>query len=224
MKNIIIVGAGGFGREVQWLIERINLEKKEWHFAGYVDDGIEKGKQIDDYPVLGGCEYLLDFDKEVYVAVAIGSPVVRKSVVEKLSKNQNIRFPNLIDPSVLTSPRYECGMGNIICAGVILTVDYRMGDFNIINLDCTVGHDVKISSYVTVYPSVNISGCVTIEDMSEIGTGTNIIQGIRIGEKTVIGAGSVVVRDIDGHCTAMGVPCKPINVSQSHQRTCVRGG
>lgn len=209
MKDIVIVGAGGYGREVQWLIERINLYKEEWNFLGYVDDGIEKGKMIDDYPVLGGCDYLLNYEKEIYVTVAIGSAGARKSVVEKLGQKQNIRFPNLIDPSVLTSARYQCGVGNIICAGVILTVDYSIGDFNIINLDCTVGHDVKIASYVTIYPSVNISGCVSIEGMTEIGTGTNIIQGIHIGENTIIGAGSVVVRNIDGHCTAMGVPCRP---------------
>lgn len=209
MKDIVIIGAGGFGREVQWLIERINFEKKEWNLLGYVDDGMKKGELIDEYPVLGGCEYLLNFNEKIHATVAIGSSKTRKSVVEKLLENDNIVFPNLIDPSVLTSSKYECGIGNIICAGTIMTTDYQLGNFNIVNLDCTIGHDVKIFSYVTVFPSVNISGCVTIEDMSEIGTGTNIIQGIHIGMQTIIGAGSVVVRNIDGHCTAMGVPCRP---------------
>lgn len=210
MKDIVIYGAGGFGREVQWLIERINLCKKEWNFIGYVDDGMPKGELIDDYPIIGGCDYLLGYDKKLYVTVAIGCAETRKVVVGKLRKNQNLKFPNLKDPSVLTSSRYQCGMGNIICAGTILTVDYSIGDFNIINLDCTVGHDVEISSYVTVYPSVNISGNVTIESMTEIGTGANIIQGIHIGEAAIIGAGSVVVRNIGGHCTAMGVPCRQL--------------
>lgn len=217
MKDIIIVGAGGFGREVQWLIERINIEKSEWNFIGYIDDGIEKGKQIDDYPVLGGCEYLLNFNKEIFVVIAIGSSKIRKAVAEKLKRNQNIKFPNLIDPDATTSSRYKRGIGNIICAGTVMTTDYSMGDFNIINLDCTIGHDAKIESYVTVYPSVNISGCVAIGSVSEIGTGSNIIQGIHIGEKTIIGAGSVVVRDIEGCCTAMGVPCKP-SISHKEKR------
>lgn len=115
----------------------------------------------------------------------------------------------MIDPAVMTSSRHGLEMENIICAGTIMTIDYSMSDFNIVNLDCTIGHDVKIEYYVTVYPSVNISGCVAIGSVSEIGTGTNIIQEIHIGEKTIIGAGSVVVRDIDGYCTAMGVLCKP---------------
>lgn len=210
MKDLYIVGAGGFGREIQWLVERINLQQKEWHFCGYVDDGIEKGEQINGYPVFGGCEYLLSLDREASIAVAIGPSKTRKTVVKRLKGNKNLRFPNLIDPSVLTSSKCEYGMGNIICAGTVLTVNYHIGDFNIINLDCTVGHDVKISSYVTLYPSVNVSGCVTIGAMSEIGTGANIIQGIHIGEETIVGAGSVVVRNINGHCTAMGVPCRPV--------------
>ncbi len=221
-KEIVIVGAGGFGREVQWLLERINSEKEEWEIVGFVDDGIQIGEQVGGRPVLGGCDSLLQCGREIYAAVAIGSPAVRKSVAEKLRKNRKIRFPNLIDPSVISSSGCVCGEGNIVCAGVIGTVDYNMGDFDIINLDCTIGHDVKLQSYVTVYPGVNISGCVTVGEGTEIGTGSSIIQGISIGAQAIIGAGSVVVRNIGDACTAVGVPCRPISYSGDKNKRSVR--
>lgn len=212
MQDIYIVGAGGFGREVQWLIERINTADQTWTIKGYIDDN-SKGI-VNDYLVVGTIEDFLTLCandmKRRAVVCAIGNSKVRRKVIEKLSICSCIDFPNLIDPSVLMSDRITLGQGNIICAGTILTVNISLGDFNIINLDCTIGHDVVMKDFDTLYPSVNVSGAVTIESCSELGTGAHIIQGLSIGEESIVGAGSVVIRDIPEHCTAVGNPCKVI--------------
>lgn len=211
-ENIVIVGAGGFGREVQWLIERINAQGEQFHLLGYIDDGVECGTIVDGLPVLGNMEYLLSYHDRLAVACAVGSAKTRRSLMNKLQDKANLIFPNLIDPSALCSDRIMMGHGNIICAGNILTVDIRIGDFNIINLDCTIGHDAVFESYITVYPSANISGCVTIGAGTEIGTGSHIIQGITVGSDTVVGAGAVVIREIPSECTVVGNPAKPIKI------------
>lgn len=218
MKQIVIIGAGGFGREVQWLIERINAKELTWQLKGYIDDGIEAGTKINGYPILGGIDYLLEMEEEISVVCAIGSSQTRKKIIEKISNKNNIEFPNLIDPNVQMSNYIELGRGNIICAGSILTVNISVGDFTIVNLDCTVGHDVILNSFVTVYPSVNISGCVKIGQCTEIGTGTKIIQGKTIGNKVIIGAGAVVVRDIDIPGTYVGVPVKAVKYKDGEKK------
>lgn len=213
MKDIVIIGAGGFGREVQWLIERINEENPKanrWNIRGYIDDGKEVGTEINGYRVLGGIDYLKNTKTKLSVVCAIGASKTRKKVIKKISDYQNLEFPNLIDPSVIFSNYVQCGKGNIICAGSILTVNINIADFCIINLDCTLGHDDVLESYVTIYPSVNVSGCVCVGECSELGTGTQIIQGKNIGKGTIIGAGAVVVKDMPDECTAVGSPCKPI--------------
>ena len=214
-QKIYIIGAGGFGREVQWLIERINQAESQWMIEGYVDDNV-KGC-INDYPVVGTLE---DFQKmcaelseKVAVVCAIGNAHIRESVINRLRAVENICFPNLIDPSVIMSERIKFGEGNIICAGNILTVNICIGNFNIINLDCTIGHDVVTGDYVTLYPSVNISGAVTLGQGAEIGTGAHVIQGLSIGDSSIIGAGSVVIRDIPANCTAVGNPCRVIKAN-----------
>lgn len=211
MKQIVIIGAGGFGREVQWLIERINEKKILWEIKGYIDDGMEVGTQINGYTVLGGIQTLADTKEKISVVCAIGSAKTRKEIVEKLLCNDNLEFPNLIDPSVQMSKYVNLGKGNIICAGNILTVNIAIKDFTILNLDCTTGHDVVINSFVTVYPSVNISGCVTIGENVEVGTGTQIIQGKNICANTIVGAGTVVVKNIESEGIYVGIPAKPIN-------------
>lgn len=216
VKDIIIIGAGGFGREVQWLIERINEKEKEktgeaaWNILGYVDDGMEAGTMVNDYPVLGGTDDLLKSEKGTAVVCAIGAAAVREKLVKKIRKNPVFTFPNLVDPSVQMSKRIDLGEGNLICAGNILTVNISIADFCIINLDCTFGHDIKMDSFVTVYPGVHISGCVCVGTCSELGTGSQIIQGKQIGKHVIVGAGSVVVKDIPDDCTAVGNPCNPI--------------
>lgn len=216
MKDIVIIGAGGFGREVQWLLERINEQyckehgEPEWNILGYIDDGVKSGTQINDLPVLGTTDELADRNEVTAVACAIGSSKVRKRVIEKIKRNKKLIYPNLIDPSVLKSDRITWGEGNIICAGNILTVNITVENFCIINLDCTIGHDAILGSYTTIYPSVNVSGCVRTGECVELGTGVQVIQGREIGENTIIGAGAVVVKDIPQNCTAVGAPCQPI--------------
>lgn len=211
MKKLFIIGAGGFGRETAWLVERINKVTPLWEIEGFLDDNeILHGTVQDGYPVLGGCSSLKKVKEEIYVVVAIGSPGAKKAVVEKLTEYEHVHFVTLTDPSVICSERVEIGEGSIICAGTILTTDLRIGKHVIINLDCTVGHDVAIGDYTTIYPSANISGNVTVGEGAELGTGTQIIQGKCIGDRTVLGAGAVVIKDIDSDCTAVGSPAKVV--------------
>ena len=211
MKKIYIVGAGGFGREIVWLIERINEETPTWDIAGFIDDDVSiHGKAENGYWVLGGCEYFSKIKEEVWVVCSIGCANVRKQVIQKLQKYENINYATLIDPSVIKSKRVIIGEGSIVCAGSIITVNVSIGNHVIVNLDCTIGHDANICDYVTLYPSVNISGNVMIEENVELGTGTQIIQGKRIGKGTIVGAGAVIVTDLPPKCTAVGCPAKPI--------------
>lgn len=209
MKKILIVGAGGFGREVLFLIERCNKKKLIYNEILFIDDGHNVGDKVSNHTVIGNIEDLKEWNEHVDVAIAIGSAKVRRKIVESLMKNKNLNFPNLIDPSAMVDGNH-IGKGNIICANNIFTVDYKLGDFNIINLACTIGHDVRMENYITVYPGVNISGNVTINCEVEIGTGSKIIQGKTINEKVIIGAGAVVTQDIEMNVTAVGIPAKKI--------------
>ncbi len=210
MKKILIFGAGGVGREVQWLIERINQKSPVWQIEGYLDDGAESGTEVNGYKVLGGIDELRKYDNSISVVCAVGSSRVREKIIAKIKQIGQYQFPNLIDPDVQNSQFLSMGEGNIVCAGNILTVNITMEDFVFLNLSCTVGHDAVLESFVTVYPGVNISGCTLIKKGVELGAGSKIIQGKVIGENAIVGAGAVVVRDLPPDCTAVGMPAKPV--------------
>lgn len=209
MNKLVIIGVGGFGREVAWLVERINKIEPTWDLVGFVDDNKSlHDTNVGKYKVLGDCEWLNSQEGTYYAVCAIGAAKVRKKVINKL---QNIKFATLIDPTAEMSERIEIGEGTIVCAHSILTVDISLGSHVIINLDCTVGHDAVINNFVTLYPSVNVSGNTALEDCVEVGTGTQIIQGLKITEGTIIGAGAVVAKNIEKTGIYVGIPARKMN-------------
>lgn len=215
MKEIVIIGAGGQGREVQWLINRINEKKPTWKLLGYADRAYPVGTLINGIPVLGGDDYFDHLSTPISAVCAVASAKTRKNIISRLEHSSTVDFPNLIDPSVIISDLVELGKGNIICAASVLTVNIRLDNFVHVNVDCKIGHDAHLSSFTTLYPSVNIAGNVIVNECCEIGTGSQVIQGKTIQEGAIIGAGSVVIRDIPAHCTAVGCPAKPIKFHQN---------
>ncbi|MDN4753737.1 acetyltransferase [Porphyromonadaceae bacterium W3.11] len=211
MKKIAIYGAGGFGREVAWLIEDINASHHQYEFIGYFDDGKEKGQLINSYPILGGMHEINTYEEDLSIVVAIGSPQVKRKVIEQIT-NEKISYPTLVHPSVIHAPKevLSIGKGCIICAGTILTVNIKINDFVILNLSCTVGHDTIIESFCSFMPTVNISGEVIIREGVYVGTGAKIINQLEIGKSTIVGSGAVVTKSLPDNCTAVGVPAKPI--------------
>ena len=211
MKDLIIFGASGFGREVAWAVERINKVEPTWNLLGFMDDnnGIQQS-EINGYRVLGKTADVGKYP-DAYFVCAVGASRVREKIVGNMKKvNSAIKFGTVVDPSVEMSELVTIGEGTIICAHTIITVNIEIGSHVIINLDCTVGHDAILEDFVTLYPSVNVSGITNIGHAVELGTGMQIIQGKRVGDYSVIGAGAVVVKDIPEKCTAVGSPAKPI--------------
>ncbi len=207
MKKVVIVGAGGFGREVVEIFKDQNKQKKEWDILGFIDENKNLyGKIINNYKVLGGLDWFKK-NNDVGCVCAIGEPKAKKKTVEKL-QNMNVMFYNAIHPSVIMSDFIELGQGVIICAGTILTVNIKIGNHVIINLNCTIGHDAVIEDYCSAMPAVKINGNNTINKGVYIGTGATFIHQISIGAWSTIGAGAVVVNEIPKNVIAVGVPAK----------------
>ncbi|MBJ05266.1 MAG: transferase [Flavobacteriales bacterium] len=209
MKNIVIIGSGGFAKEVAFLIDEINKVNKIWNILGYIDSDI--GKYNGKYSVFQNDEWLITTKKPINVAFGIGSPILLKNLSDKFIKNKNLCFPNIIHHNVIADwEKIDIGRGNIICSSNIFTTDIKIGSFNVFNLNTTLGHDSCIGNYNIINPSVNLSGGVDIGHFNLIGTSATILQYVKINNEIIIGANSLVNKNIVEKGVYVGAPCKKI--------------
>lgn len=208
-RDIVVIGTGGFGMEVAFLIEDLKRVGEDYQLLGFLDDAEAKwGTTCLGAPVLGGVDWLRE-RTEVQAAVAIGDPDVRARIVARLD-TFGVTCPNLIHPSVVSHASNRFADGVIVCAGNVLTVEIHVGRHVHLNLANTVGHGAVLGDFSTVYPGVNISGDVTLEERVSLGTGGQVLQGVTVGAGTFVGAGATVIKDLPGNVIAVGAPAKPI--------------
>lgn len=211
MKDIAIYGAGGFGREIACLINRINkLQPDTWNLIGFFDDDDKVLGTCNEYgKVLGGMDVLNQWDKPLDLVIAIGNPSVLELLVGKI-QNHNISFPNLIDPNVefMDKEHVEMGKGNVICMRCTISTNVKFGNFNLLNVAVGVGHDASFSSYNVVMPNVNISGGVTIGDSNLFGVKSTVLQYLKVGDRVRIGACSLLMRNAKSDNLYFGIPAE----------------
>lgn len=220
LRDIVIVGAGGLGREVLFQLWEMNEDDRRYNILGFADDRTALfGTEVDGVPVVGDIEFLCQWPHSADVCVCVANPAVRKGLVKRLSENPHLSFPNIIAPDLRCSNRIRWGVGAIVSFSNIITLDVTIGDFVFLGNSCIVGHDSVLNEYATLYNGVTVSGNCRIGECAEMGIGSRIIQGCSIGAHTVVGAGSVVIEKLPCDCTAVGIPAKPIKYRDTKDST-----
>jgi sugar O-acyltransferase (sialic acid O-acetyltransferase NeuD family) len=210
MKDIAIYGAGGFGKEVACLIDKINNISPTWNIVGFFDDGVKVNTAISHYGnILGGYNELQEWKTPLAIVFAIGSPNIIKKIVGK-NTNPIIEFPNIIHPDVAFADHvtFKIGKGNVIVRGCTFSCDVTIGDFNQFNSISALAHDVIVGSFNVFMPLARISGGTQIGDLNFFGIGSIILQNIKIGSNTRIAAGSLVITKTKDGFLYMGNPAK----------------
>lgn len=208
--NIAIYGAGGFGKEVACLIERINKNGGNWELIGFYDDTKPAGSSVSRYGlVLGGMETLQQVNQPLAVAIAINDNKVVRRLRESIN-NPHITFPNLVDPSLFLVDKQTVimGEGNIIQNDCMISCDVTLGDFNLINDHVVIGHDNHIGSFNGLMPAAHLSGGITIGDNNLLGVASVVLQGMEIGNGVTLGANSVLMTQPKDNSTYLGVPAR----------------
>ena len=208
MKKILIVGAGGFGRELLQWIKDINAEKPTWEIGGFLDDNLQAldGVEI-DYPVVGTISDWQPKDDEV-VALAMGKPQLKRMVVEKL-KSRGAHFAAVIHPTALVSPFAHYGEGLVMFPYSKLSCNSTVGDFVSI-LTTPIGHDNEIGDYTMISGGCNIVRNVKIGKDVFVAAGVCIAQDVVVKDGAYIGLGSVVLKDVKAGTKVFGNPARII--------------
>lgn len=206
MKEIVIFGAGGLGKEVLELIREINKKSDLWSVVGFFDDYLPKGSLVNGISVLGGLDDLLCSPIK-NVVVALGDSKVRSQIINSLNGLKHL--PKIVHPTaVLPEGTLSLGKGVIVGANVFVSVNTSIGDGVLLNVGCSIGHDVEIGNFCTINPGARVSGNVIIRNFVFIGVGAILNNKIVIVDEVRIGAGSVVLKSVDKKSTLFGNPAR----------------
>ncbi|WP_305784086.1 acetyltransferase [Symbioplanes lichenis] len=206
MKDLVIVGAGGFARETAAAATAAG-----WQVLGFVDDDPAlHGTTRSELPVLGGVDSVTDLDAAVVVCV--GNPrnyTARRSIVERLDLPA-ARYATVVHPAAELGAGSLVGPGTVLLAGTVLTADVTVGSHVAVMPHAVLTHDDKVADHVTIASGVRLGGSATVRAGAYLGSGALIREGVTVGERALVGMGSVVLHDIPPGEVWAGNPARPL--------------
>lgn len=210
MKNLVIVAAGGCGREVLQWAKSINEKEQRWNIRGFIDDNLAALEGLKcDVPILSRIDdYDVHPDDEF--VCCIGNSNTRKMVVEKL-KTKGAVFTTFVHPNAVIADSCTLGEGVIIYPYALISDNAIIGDGCIINMYSSVAHDSVLGEYCTVSAHCDITGMCQIGNRVFMGTTSHIVPGSKIGDDVYICAGSTVMATVRSGKKVLGNPAKIVN-------------
>jgi sugar O-acyltransferase (sialic acid O-acetyltransferase NeuD family) len=208
LSPVLVVGAGGLGREVMELLYAINSQTPTYEVLGFLDDGPVRPELVERLGAahLGDTQRLAQIPADYVIAIGSASPRRR---IDALATALGRRASTLLHPAATIGRDVTLSEGVIVAAGARLTTNIVVGRHSQINLNSTVGHDVVIGDFVTLFGGVHVGGGVVVGDGATLGSGAVILPNVRIGADATVGAGAVVVRDVAPGSTVVGIAARP---------------
>ncbi|HYK38650.1 MAG TPA: hypothetical protein VEU98_01420 [Candidatus Eremiobacteraceae bacterium] len=210
-KRLLIVGTGGYAKEVAQIVRRIDPGLNIWNPISYV---AASSGELGQSRVYGTVDHS---DEDVLsgaviadIVIGIGEAEARHRIISRYSELRALTFPNLIDPSVeISRDLVTVGKGNVFHQRVVLSCDIVIGDFNLFNKGCIIAHDVSVGSYNDVQPAASLHGYSRLGNLCTVGAGARVLPKVSVADRTIIGAGAVLLRAVSesGH-VYVGIPAK----------------
>ncbi len=211
MNRLLIIGAGGFGREtLDWLTTTPPAARDWDQVAGFLDDNLQALDGIDcSHSVLASTQAYVPQPNDRFLCT-VGTPRVRLALCAALRARGAV-FTTVIHHFATVSTRARLGSGCIVGPGASASNNTVVGDDSYLLANVIVGHDSRIGLACNLSPGAVVSGGCTIGDGTMIGTNASLLPSARVGDFAVVGAGSVVLRSVPAGATVMGVPAKQIS-------------
>jgi len=209
MKNLVIIGARGYGREIYNLALKCREHGNAWVVKGFLDD---KASALDGFanypPILDSVENYVPVAGDVFIC-ALGSVHYKRKYVAMINEKGGV-FISLVHPDANVGINVVKGHGVIIGSHCFISNDVTLGNFVTIQPNVVIGHDVEISDWCHINPLTFVGGFCKIREAATVNAGAKLSDRITIGAESIVGIGSVVIRNVKPGTTVFGSPAREI--------------
>lgn len=207
MKNLLIIGASGFGRHIYDIAKESLGYGKEFTIKGFLDFNIDALNDNPFYPQVISSEddYVIQ-ENDVFLC-ALGNVEVKKKCTNKII-NRGGEFITIIHRSAILSPTCTIGNGSIIGPNSNIGSGVVVGNHVLIQADVFLGHDAKIGDFCRLDMKSVCVGGVEICNMVVIHTAAVISHNVIVNNNAIIGACSFVINEVKERNSVFGVPAR----------------
>jgi sugar O-acyltransferase (sialic acid O-acetyltransferase NeuD family) len=207
---LLVVGAGGFGRETAEAVRACNAQGPTWDLIGFLDDSpSQQGATVEGLKVVGPVEAISDYP-DAHVVITIGNPdnfTVRRQIVRRLGLPAS-RYATLVHPAAVIPPAAEVGPGTVILATTVATTAVTIGSHVVVMPGVVFTHDDMVEDFATFGTGARLAGVVHIREGAYIGAGALIREKRSVGAWALVGMGAAVTRDIPAGEVWAGTPAR----------------
>lgn len=210
MEHLVIIGAGGMGREVYHHATECNGFGTQFDIKGFLDDNPEVLNDF-DFPYPSILSSINDYpieDGDVF-ACAIGDVHTKVKLVEMI-ESKGGRFISLIHPSAQINKTAKLGEGILLFHNVHVGSEAVIGNHVMLQSYAALGHDVVIGDYCRIDPKASVVGGVKVGNRVTLHTMCVLNHKVTVGDDAVIGALSFVIRKVKPGITVWGIPAKEL--------------
>jgi sugar O-acyltransferase (sialic acid O-acetyltransferase NeuD family) len=209
---LLVVGAGGFGREAVEVVRAVNAAaaRARWDVLGFLDDDPTRwGARVSGTTVVGPVDSVHD-RPGTRVVVCTGNPRDFRSkagIVRRLGLDPG-RYATLVHPAAALGSSCRVGEGSVVQAGVVATADVTIGPHAGLMPQVVLTHDDQLGAYTLVGAGARLAGGVAVGEGAYLGAGCLLREGVRVGARALVGMGAVVTRDVPPAEVWAGVPAR----------------
>lgn len=204
MKDLIIIGAGGYAKSVV-----DSLDREQYSLLGFIDERLNKKEHL-GYPVLAHSLSDISNPEQFTYFIAIGSNPKRKKWFDRI-RDIGADLASVWDKTALVSPMAKIGVGCFIGKMAIVNAGVEVGDDVVVNTMALIEHGCSVGSHANISTKAVLNGDVCVGEGTFVGSGSVTIGQLSIGEWSVIGAGAVVTKSFTSGNTIAGIPARIIH-------------